>query len=205
MELLHLIIAAVRKLCNRLRLWSLGPSGTRAVKSLDQPVKPGPGRPVTNRRANTSDPQKAKPAPSTQAEPQEPGRNAKGEYLPGHSGNPGGRPPGSRNRATVLLDQLGDGEGPELARMVIDQAKGGSILALKMVLPYVCSPGPGRRVELELPEIDDMAGVEEALMKVVQAAAQSRITLEEAESLTRMIKAQSEILLRSEKLDRGCL
>jgi len=55
--------------------------------SIDKPVK----RPV--------------PEPKTG---QFPKRGANGQFLPGESGNPQGRPLGSRNRASLLMEDLRD-------------------------------------------------------------------------------------------------
>ena len=51
-------------------------------------------------------------------------------FKPGVSGNPKGRPRGSRSKATVLAQELLDGEAEGLARKVIELALAGD------------SPGP---------------------------------------------------------------
>jgi Family of unknown function (DUF5681) len=51
-------------------------------------------------------------------------------FAPGQSGNPKGRPVGSRNRATLAIDALLDGEGEVLTRKAITLAKAGDMQAL---------------------------------------------------------------------------
>src|SRR6267378_2403412 len=41
-------------------------------------------------------------------------------FAPGQSGNPAGRPVGSRNKATLAIDALLDGEGEALTRKAIE-------------------------------------------------------------------------------------
>jgi hypothetical protein len=59
------------------------------------------------------------------------------QFQKGQSGNPAGRPRGSRNKTTVLMQNLLDGEAEEIARKAIEMAKAG----------YGCDPcvhGPSR-------------------------------------------------------------
>jgi hypothetical protein len=46
-----------------------------------------------------------------------------GTFQKGQSGNPSGRPAGSRNKATLALDALLDGEGEAITRKAIELAK----------------------------------------------------------------------------------
>src|SRR4029077_7685570 len=45
-------------------------------------------------------------------------------WHPGQSGNPSGRPKGSRNRTTLAAEALLDGEAEQLTRKAIELAKG---------------------------------------------------------------------------------
>src|SRR2546423_4583616 len=42
-------------------------------------------------------------------------RNVEGKFLKGQSGNPAGKPPGIRNRATMIVEQLFDGACGEVS------------------------------------------------------------------------------------------
>jgi hypothetical protein len=52
-------------------------------------------------------------------------RDASGRFLPGRSGNPTGKKPGTRNSATEIRAMLAEGEETAVARTVIDKAKSG--------------------------------------------------------------------------------
>ena len=47
-------------------------------------------------------------------------------YEKGQSGNPAGRPPGSRNKSTILAEAMFQGEAETIIRMAIDKAKAGN-------------------------------------------------------------------------------
>jgi hypothetical protein len=58
--------------------------------------------------------------------------NKTGRWARGTSGNPAGRPPGSRNKATLLAEQLLEGEAEGLTRTVVALAKKGNSAALRI-------------------------------------------------------------------------
>ncbi len=61
-------------------------------------------------------------------------------FKPGQSGNPHGRPKGARNRATVVAEQLLDGEADTLTRKAIDLAKQGDTTALRLCIERILPP-----------------------------------------------------------------
>src|SRR5713226_7125341 len=52
-------------------------------------------------------------------------RDERGRFVPGQSGNPAGKLPGTRNRATLLRAALDSEDGPAMARVIIDKAVAG--------------------------------------------------------------------------------
>jgi hypothetical protein len=54
-------------------------------------------------------------------------------FKPGQSGNPSGRPHGSRNKATLALEALLDGEGEAITRKALE----GDTAALRLCLERI--------------------------------------------------------------------
>jgi hypothetical protein len=98
-------------------------------------------------------------------------RKGRGRPFPkGQSGNPGGRPRGSSNRATRAAEMLLDGEATALTRKAVELALAGDQAALRLCLDRTVAPRRDRAVELALPPIrgaDDIL----AAIKVVSGAA----------------------------------
>ena len=53
-------------------------------------------------------------------------------FKEGKSGNPNGRPHGSRNKVTLSMEVLLEGEAEDLTRKVIEKAKNGDMMALRI-------------------------------------------------------------------------
>ena len=77
----------------------------------------------------------ARPTPETTGRKQRATR-----FQPGRSGNPQGRPPGSRNKTTRAIDALFDGEAEALTRKAIELAKAGDLVALRLCLDRIALP-----------------------------------------------------------------
>ncbi len=60
-------------------------------------------------------------------------------FKPGQSGNPRGRPKGSKNPRTLLLEQLNDA-GTEITQLVIDKAKEGDLSAAAIIMARLVPP-----------------------------------------------------------------
>jgi hypothetical protein len=67
-------------------------------------------------------------------------------FEPGKSGNPKGRPKGSRNQATLLAEALLDGEAEAITRKLVDKALEGDTTALRLCLDRLVAPMRERRV-----------------------------------------------------------
>ena len=61
-------------------------------------------------------------------------RGANGQFVRGKSGNPKGRPPGSRNRASLLMEDLLDDRAKALTEKAIEKALAGDVFALRLSL-----------------------------------------------------------------------
>jgi hypothetical protein len=110
-------------------------------------------------------------------------------FQPGQSGNPKGRPRGSRNRATLLAQELLGDEGETIMRKAIELAKKGDKLALKLCLERIV-PRSGRTVEIDLPAIRKADDLVAACAAVIDSAAAGQLTLQEAREFMELLDAQ---------------
>lgn len=63
------------------------------------------------------------------------------KFKTGQSGNPGGRPKGVLNKATLASQTLLDGEAEAMTRKVVELAKDGNLAALRLCLERLLPPG----------------------------------------------------------------
>jgi hypothetical protein len=97
----------------------------------------------------------------------------KAGWKPGESGNPKGRPKGSRNRASVIAEEF-EKEGSAVAQVVIQAAKNGDIHAANLVLQRLAPPLKARSERVRFP-IDTTKPLAEQAAQVLQAIADGDI------------------------------
>ena len=110
-------------------------------------------------------------------------------FQPGQSGNPLGRPRGSRNKATALAQELLDGEVEILVRRCIDLALAGDQVALRLCMERLLPPRKDVPVKLPLPEINSPNDLIKALAAVVAAVSQGELTPMEAAPIGKLLEA----------------
>ena len=111
-------------------------------------------------------------------------------FPKGQSGNPSGRPQGSRNKATLALETLMDGQAETITQKAIDLALQGDTTALRLCLERICPPRKSRPVNITLPEVKTAECVAEAQAAVVQAVADGELTPEEGSTITGILEAR---------------
>jgi hypothetical protein len=111
-------------------------------------------------------------------------------FEKGQSGNPNGRPPGARNRATILAEQLMQDDVEGVVRAVIGKARSGDMAAARLVLDRILPPRKGRPISFPLPEIETAAHVTQALGVVASLMADGEITPDEASAVAGVIETK---------------
>jgi hypothetical protein len=119
-------------------------------------------------------------------------------FQPGQSGNPAGRPRGSRNKKTIALEALLDGESEALMQKMITMAKLGDEVAMRLCVERMMAPRRERPVPLALPRIESDADARRASADVMEALAEGEITPKEAEYLLRAVAGAAVIMQGSE-------
>ena len=75
-------------------------------------------------------------------------------FQKGQSGNPNGKPKGTRHRVTVAAEALMEGEAEAITRKAIELAKGGDGPALRLCMDRIYPPRKERSVRFRLPSLD---------------------------------------------------
>ena len=132
--------------------------------------------------------------------PEDTGRKQKKPqfFQPGRSGNPRGRPPGSRNKTTRAIDALFDGEAEALTRKAIELAKAGDLVALRLCLDRICPPRKDRPVPFALPELRTAEDAKLAASALLKAVADGDLSPSEASEIGRLLDSYTRILEREE-------
>jgi len=120
--------------------------------------------------------------------PENSGGKQVGRFRSGQSGNPAGKPKGTRHRLTVLAETLMEDEAGEVARAVIAAAKGGDMTAARLVLERIAPPRKGRPVAFDLPPVDKAEDVLSALGAILMAVSAGEITPDEAGSVAALLE-----------------
>lgn len=119
------------------------------------------------------------------------GRDTSGRFKPG---NPG-RPRGARHKTTLAVLALMEGEAETITRTCIEAAKGGNLMAARLVLDKVIPTAKERAIELpDLPDTCSALGVSEAQQRVLEAVANGSITPGEASTLSSVLEARRRAL-----------
>ena len=111
-------------------------------------------------------------------------------WKKGQSGNPRGRPRGSRHRASLLAEKLLDSDAKQVTEKCLALAKEGNPTALRLVMERLLPAVRDRRVSgFKLPPLNSAADAAEAMSAVLQAMASGALTPSEGESLSQTITA----------------
>jgi Family of unknown function (DUF5681) len=135
----------------------------------------------------------------------EPGKTAAKQhhgFPPGVSGNPKGRPQGSRSRATLLAEALLDGQVEELTQKAIAMALGGDASVMRAVLDRLLPPRRERPVSIQMPKIETPKGLIDASSALMQSVADGEIAPGEAASLSTLIANVAQAISTADLAER---
>lgn len=126
--------------------------------------------------------------------PAKTGKQQANQFKPGRSGNPKGRPSGSRHKATLAAQSLLNGEVEALTRVCIEKALEGDGFALKLALERILPPSKDRPIQLSLPKINKPEGIVQSMSKVIEAVSEGLITPMEASTLAKILGEQAKAI-----------
>lgn len=116
-------------------------------------------------------------------------RNAEGQFVKGQSGNPAGRIPGSRNRATMMAEQFLDNQSLGLVQKALQLALGGDMAALKLCIGRIIAPRRHRPTGFTLPPLRNGADAAPAMAAIAEAVAEGALSSSEACELSQVVDA----------------
>src|SRR5258708_2092551 len=108
-------------------------------------------------------------------------------FRKGLSGNPRGRPLGARNRATIAMEALLDGEAEAITRKAVEKAKEGDTTALRLCLERILPPRKDRPIALLMPKLSTVADAAALMAAITSAVAIGDVTTSEAAELAKLI------------------
>ncbi|MBL6457835.1 hypothetical protein JMJ55_21075 [Belnapia sp. T6] len=132
------------------------------------------------------------------AEPKQRGR----PFERGQSGNPAGKPKGTRHKALIALDAIGTEGAEDVLRKVVEDAKAGDMRAAEILLRRVWPERKGRLVELDLPPVATAADAVKAAAAIVAAVATGELTPEEAQAVAGVVEIQRRTIETAELAER---
>jgi hypothetical protein len=110
-----------------------------------------------------------------------------GKFRKGQSGNPNGKPRGSRNATTILFDELLKDNAQALIEKAIEMAKGGDGPALRLCIDRLAPPRKDRPVWFELPKMKESRDAVTASAAIVEAVASGDLAPSEAAELSKVV------------------
>jgi hypothetical protein len=128
----------------------------------------------------TDDAEKSSP----EAERRKPGGRP---FQPGQSGNPAGKPKGTRNRSTLIFEGLLDKAGPKLIRRAIKLAMDGDAGVMRALLPLLLPPRRDRGVQFPLPPIESAEDALRASQMILDGCASGVLSPVEAAELSKVL------------------
>jgi hypothetical protein len=109
------------------------------------------------------------------------------QFQKGESGNPAGRPRGSRNRTTILMQDLLAGRAEAIGQKLVELAENGDITAIRICMDRLAPAGREEPVDVGLPPIEKPADSVAAAQAIVAAVAAGDLTAAEAAGLAKVV------------------
>lgn len=131
---------------------------------------------------------------SGRRQPDNTGRKQGGRFAPGTSGNPAGKPVGTRHRVTRDIEALLEGQHEALTKKAIEKGLEGDITALRLCLDRLAPPRKDAPISVDLPPVKSAADAVEASAALLAAVASGDVTPDEAGRVMALLTAHKSIL-----------
>src|SRR5437588_8631841 len=108
--------------------------------------------------------------------------------VQGQSGNPAGRPIGSRNKRSLALEALVEAEGEDFIQKLFSRARAGDAMAIRLLTERLLPPRRERPVPIDLPRIETAEDARVAAAQITDAVAAGAVSPREAMALLRVLE-----------------
>ena len=126
------------------------------------------------------------------------GRNTVGQFSAGNSG----RPKGSRNKATIAIESLLQGQADALTQAAVTKALEGDSIALRLCMERIAPAPKDQPVSFSLPKMKNALDASEAAGSVLIAVSKSELTPIEATRVMGLIDSYRRTLQLTEIEER---
>ena len=132
-------------------------------------------------------------------------------FQKGQSGNPAGRPQGSRTKSTLFAEAILENDHEGIMDAVVNAAKKGDPTAMRLCVERLVPLRKGRPVVFDLPPVKTAADIAGAVGGLARAMAAGELTTDEASAAASVLEMHrraietTEIELRLQKLEEGAL
>ncbi len=124
------------------------------------------------------------------------------QFQKGQSGNPAGRPRGSRNMASIRMQEMLEQKADALVNKVVELAIAGNIGALRLCLDRLVPTRTNEPLVCEMPRLQKASDAVAAIAGLASAAAAGDVTADEAAKLAKVISLYVNTLEAHEYEDR---
>lgn len=125
-----------------------------------------------------------------------------GRFIKGASGNPRGKPPGSRHKSTLLLEKLADDAAENFGNVLITRALAGDPTATTVLAARLWPVRRYRVSPFDLGPIGTYDEIVAAQSRLVEATARGEVEAEQAEAIEGRLKGLLDVRQQHELVDR---
>ena len=126
------------------------------------------------------------------------GRNTDGTFSKGNAG----RPKGSRNKKTLAVESLLEGQAEAITQTAISKALEGDMVALRLCMDRIMPLRKDNFISLELPEIKDPRDLVKASGMVIKSVQTGQLTPDQASRVFSLLESSKKLFETVELSER---
>lgn len=108
-------------------------------------------------------------------------------------GNPG-RPPGSKNKTTKMVEELVDGNAEKITQKLIELGLAGNVRCLQYCLDRLLPQRRGRPLDLQLPTINGVHDIAPVMASITNELNSGNLTPEEASQVIGLLESYARVI-----------